>query len=313
MAASDENPRRKLLLGDDSATIRKVVELTFADEGVDVISTANGEEAMEKFIEHTPDIVLVDTQMPGLSGYQLCEMIKGDASTRHIPVLLLVGSFEPFDTTEAEKVKADGFLMKPFQSVRELVAKVHELLNDETETLTPGAETEDIDELYHSSFAETVPIDEGLTEEALAQASFATGNADNAGLRSAGTEDSADILDAQAFDDELVETIRFADPDSENDYARTASLETKVDPFSETAVESAIHDSRADTVEIPSPLAESAAEAPSNMISPEVIDMIVRQVVERLSDRVIRDIAKDAVPRITERLIREALEEDRKN
>ena len=94
--------RPKLLLADDSVTIRKVVQLTFADEGVDVTAVANGEEAMQKFVEIQPDVVLVDVNMPDPTGYQICEMIKQDETTKNIPVLLLVGSFEPIDQDEAE-------------------------------------------------------------------------------------------------------------------------------------------------------------------------------------------------------------------
>src|SRR5688500_609747 len=112
----------KLLLADDSITIRKVVELTFADEGIEVTTVGDSAAVMEKFVEIQPDVVLVDVGLEGTNGYQICEMIKQDEATKHIPVLLLVGSFEPFDQDEAERVGADGFLTKPFQSIRDLVA-----------------------------------------------------------------------------------------------------------------------------------------------------------------------------------------------
>jgi len=129
----------KLLLADDSITIRKVVELTFAEEGIEVTAVGSGEEAMQKFIEAQPDIVLVDVNMPDPTGYHICEMIKQDDATRHIPVLLLVGSFEPFDQDEAERAGADGFMTKPFHSIRDLVGRVSELLGlqSEEETETP--------------------------------------------------------------------------------------------------------------------------------------------------------------------------------
>ena len=170
--------RPKLLLADDSATIRKVVELTFVDEGIDVFAVGDGEAAMLKFVEVQPDIVLVDVEMPGPTGYQICDMIKQDASTQHIPVLLLVGSFEPFDQDEAERVGADGFLTKPFHSIRELVARVSELLGashgiaddvtlaDEV-PMAAGPEIDDIEQLYHKSFADTMPMHDLETEEDL--------------------------------------------------------------------------------------------------------------------------------------------------
>lgn len=134
--------RPKLLLADDSVTIRKVVELTFADEGIDVSTAGDAESAMQKFVEIQPDIVLVDIGLEGTNGYQICEMIKQDEATKHIPVLLLVGSFEPFDQDEAERAGADGFLTKPFHSIRDLVGRVSELLGleSEAETEVPNAD-----------------------------------------------------------------------------------------------------------------------------------------------------------------------------
>lgn len=119
---------RKLLLADDSITIQKVVDLTFADEGMQVTTVGNGRLALQKLEELSPDIVLVDIHMPGMSGYEVCEHIKRDERFRHIPVMLLVGSFEPFDEAEARRVGADDYLTKPFQSIRQLVSKVGALL-----------------------------------------------------------------------------------------------------------------------------------------------------------------------------------------
>jgi CheY-like chemotaxis protein len=119
---------RKLLLADDSVTIQKVVDLTFTDEGLEVITVSDGEQAWEKLQEIVPDIVLADVFMPGLSGYQLCEHIKRTERFSHIPVMLLVGSFEPFDEAEARRVGADDYLTKPFQSIRTLIGKVGNLL-----------------------------------------------------------------------------------------------------------------------------------------------------------------------------------------
>lgn len=130
--------KRKLLLADDSITIQKVVNLTFADEGIEVISVGDGDSAMEKVRQYAPDLILADVNMPGLSGYQICEQIKQSTETRKIPVILLVGSFEPFDEAEAYRVGADDYLTKPFQSIRQLVTKVSDLLesaeNDAAET-----------------------------------------------------------------------------------------------------------------------------------------------------------------------------------
>jgi CheY-like chemotaxis protein len=118
----------KLLIADDSATIQKVVELTFVDEGMTVASVGDGDQAISKLEEFAPDVVLADVVMPGLTGYELCEAIKHSERFNHIPVMLLVGSFEPFDEAEARRVGADDVLTKPFQSIRQLVNRVGSLL-----------------------------------------------------------------------------------------------------------------------------------------------------------------------------------------
>jgi CheY-like chemotaxis protein len=119
---------RKLLLADDSVTIQKVIDLTFTDEGMQVITVGDGEQAVRILNESTPDIVLADVLMPGLDGYRLCEYVKQDQRYGQIPVILLVGSFEPFDEAEARRVGADDFVTKPFQSIRQLVSRVGSLL-----------------------------------------------------------------------------------------------------------------------------------------------------------------------------------------
>ncbi|PYT02933.1 MAG: hypothetical protein DMF65_05290, partial [Acidobacteria bacterium] len=121
--------RRKLLLADDSPTIQKVISLTFEDEGLEVVAVSDGERALDAlYADEPPDIVLADVHMPGPNGYELCERVRGDARLRHVPFVLLVGTFEPFNQAEARRVGADTVLTKPFQSIRDLVSKVGSLL-----------------------------------------------------------------------------------------------------------------------------------------------------------------------------------------
>ena len=131
---------RKLLLADDSLTIQKVVSLTFGDEAMEVTTVGGGAEALEKLSGSLPDIVLADVFMPEPNGYALCERIKTDERTRHIPVVLLVGTFEPFNEAEARRVGADDVLTKPFQSIRDLVNKVGGLLGGQPEEKPADAE-----------------------------------------------------------------------------------------------------------------------------------------------------------------------------
>ncbi len=131
--------RRKLLLADDSPTIQKVISLTFEDEDFEVVAVGDGAQALRVLAdEPPPDVVLADVVMPGPDGYELCERIKRDARLKNIPVVLLVGTFEPFNEAEARRVGADTVLTKPFQSIRNLVGKVGSLLGGESKADEPA-------------------------------------------------------------------------------------------------------------------------------------------------------------------------------
>jgi len=118
---------KKLLLADDSITIQKVIQITFAHEDYDLTITDNGDTAFAKAQEVRPDLVIADIYMPGKNGYELAAAVKQDAALQHIPVLLLAGSFEPFDEDKARSCGANAWLEKPFES-QTLIDKVSELL-----------------------------------------------------------------------------------------------------------------------------------------------------------------------------------------
>ncbi len=116
-----------LLLADDSITIQRVIELTFADEDIRVIVASDGQQAIQKIESERPDIVLADIGMPRVDGYAVAAHVKQSASLKHIPVILLTGAFEPVDEARARKTGCDGVLVKPFEP-QKLVARVKELL-----------------------------------------------------------------------------------------------------------------------------------------------------------------------------------------
>jgi CheY-like chemotaxis protein len=117
-----------ILLADDSITIQKIVNLTFSGEGIDVVTVGNGEAAVKKIHELRPALVLADIFMPGKNGYEVCDYVKSDPSLSITPVILLVGAFEPFDSNEAARVKADGHLTKPFE-IKVLISAVNSLIS----------------------------------------------------------------------------------------------------------------------------------------------------------------------------------------
>ena len=117
----------KLLLADDSVTIQRVIELTFADEDVKVVAVGDGKQAIERVQTDRPDIVLADVGMPERDGYEVAAFIKGDPALAHIPVLLLTGAFEPIDEARARAVGCDGVLVKPFEP-QMVISRVRDLL-----------------------------------------------------------------------------------------------------------------------------------------------------------------------------------------
>lgn len=316
------------------------MELTFADEGIDVFSVGDGDAAMQKFVEIEPDLVIADVNMPGMSGYQLCEMIKQDESTRDIPVILLVGSFEPFDPGEASRVGCNYYFTKPFTSIRELVEKVKEYLALDGE-IGAAPETVDIDDLYHRSISgEQVPAEEPLavfddmtTADAGPFATPVEVQAAEPEIAAAMPSESIPVLppvelgDA-GMDDEMIETSH---PGAD---VVTDSARSLIDPFESTVP----YFQAGEVGELPStplkfvleneePQPEPAVEpvhfAPRENIdgptlltpentSAELIELIAERVIERLSDTAVREAAREAVPQIAEKLIREALDADKK-
>ena len=116
-----------LLLADDSVTIQRVIELTFADEDVTVVAVGDGDQAIERLESSPPDIVLADIGMPGKNGYEVAHYIRQSPKLAHIPVVLLTGAFEPVDQARANAAGCDGVLAKPFEP-QMVISRVKELL-----------------------------------------------------------------------------------------------------------------------------------------------------------------------------------------
>lgn len=119
---------KKILLADDSITIQKVISITFSSEDYELVIVGDGDAAVKKAKETRPDLIMADVAMPGKTGYEVCEAVKGDPALANVPVLLLAGTFEPLNKDEALRVGADDSIVKPFES-QELLDKVRELLS----------------------------------------------------------------------------------------------------------------------------------------------------------------------------------------
>jgi len=129
--------RHKLLLADDSVTIQRVIELTFADEDVDVIAVGDGQLAIDRLESDPPDIVLADVDMPKRDGYEVAAYVKSRPKLAHIPVVLLTGAFEPVDEVRASRAGSSDVLAKPFEP-QMVINRVKQLLGRKTEKQEPA-------------------------------------------------------------------------------------------------------------------------------------------------------------------------------
>jgi DNA-binding response OmpR family regulator len=154
----------KLLLADDSLTIQKVVELVLADEHFEIKACNDGEQALAAIESFGPNIVLADIEMPKLNGYQLCEKIKNNPATVHVPVILLAGAFEPFDENYSKSVGADDYIIKPFES-QELISKIKSLLVSAGPASAEEAAAVAVQEAAQSSSFEEPKWDEEMPVE----------------------------------------------------------------------------------------------------------------------------------------------------
>ncbi len=104
----------KVMVVDDSSTIRRTTELLLSKAGCEVITAADGFEALAMVVDHQPDIVFCDIVMPRLDGYQTCALIKGNEDFKSTPVVLLSSKDGLFDRARGQSEGADEYLTKPF-------------------------------------------------------------------------------------------------------------------------------------------------------------------------------------------------------
>jgi CheY-like chemotaxis protein len=131
---------RKILLADDSVTAQNMGRKILADAGYEVTTVNNGSAALKKIAELRPELVILDVYMPGYSGLEVCQRLKDAAETARIPVLLSVGKLEPFKPEESQRVRADAFIVKPFEASELLgaLAKLEDRIVPRPEPSKPG-------------------------------------------------------------------------------------------------------------------------------------------------------------------------------
>jgi CheY-like chemotaxis protein len=294
-----------LLLADDSATIHRVIELTFADEDVNVVAVSDGEEAIALLERTPPDIVLADVGMPGRSGYEVARHIKDTPRLAHIPVVLLAGAFEPIDQARAAAAGCDGVLAKPFEPqmvigrVRELLSKPRAASVESPPAPPIATSTWSVSDVHGGADFEKL-------HQALANLSARRrGDLPPPGATALDWYTSQDTPATPTADGPLPSPPPppVAIAPAESTPARPP-LPPLVDAFAALlAAEQASPPPAAEPLR-PSLLASPTATA----VSDEVVEAIVHRVLDRLTDRVVRESVDERVGQIAERLVREEIE-----
>ena len=119
---------KKILIVEDEKEILDLLLSVFDDlKDYRILSATDGEEALKLAQVDSPDIILLDVQLPTLNGYEVCKSIKSDPTISHIKILMLSGLAQNCDRQKAQEAGADGYIAKPFSS-QELLEKVEGLL-----------------------------------------------------------------------------------------------------------------------------------------------------------------------------------------
>lgn len=113
-SAADSLKGAKVMVIDDSNTIRRSAEIFLVQAGCEVILAEDGFDALAKIADHHPEVVFVDIMMPRLDGYQTCALIKKNARFRDTPVVMLSSKDGLFDRARGRLVGSDEYLTKPF-------------------------------------------------------------------------------------------------------------------------------------------------------------------------------------------------------
>ncbi|HEV8582172.1 MAG TPA: response regulator [Thermoanaerobaculia bacterium] len=310
--------KRRILLADDSVTIQKVIELTFMDEDYEVRAVSNGDEALALMSEMNPDFVIADVHMPGANGYEVCRRSK--QLRPEAPVLLLVGTFEPFDEGQARSVGADSYLKKPFDS-QELLQRVQELLAPQA---TPSA----VPDLPLPLTAEPPPLvgPEGIPEfsaepawgnfelQAEPEPPFAAPPASPTPFDREPSFTLESDLSYEVESEPVFELDENEPPFTVQDevFAAPGELsldETRQDRYIPEEPVPAAAPSSGFEFPAAAPLAPPAAANGGARLSDEDVDRVARRVVELLGDKTVRDVAWEVIPDLAEVIIRDRLRE----
>ena len=314
--------RKILLLADDSVTVRRVIEQTFADEPIDVVTVGDGAAALVRLAAEAPDVLLADIGMPAPDGYELALHVRRTPALAHIPVILLTGAFDPVDHARARDAGCAGVLVKPFDP-QMLIARVRQLL--EARRPVPAAPVDDPSAQKTATDLNQLDVQARVSEppspDAPPAASLPAEPALSAASRAAAVDDYFTRLDrafatlqAPGEGDRRMHAAG-AHPDA----GAAAGGAEPATPATSSLATAAAEDHSARPSAAPTlagafaallaieqgqplpPAARGWTPAPSA----DALEQIVRRVTEEIAERVVRELAPAIVSDVAERLVRE--------
>lgn len=122
-----ETIKKRILLTDDEPNIVLMVSKRLQIKGYEVLVARTGEEALEMTRQHKPDLLLLDIMLPGVDGLEVCRILKSEAATKKIPIILFSARAQTWDKDSRRESGADAYVKKPFQP-EELFAAIEKLL-----------------------------------------------------------------------------------------------------------------------------------------------------------------------------------------
>jgi len=125
----------RVLVIEDEEDIRDLVGVILTGNGFEVFKASSGEEGLVSAVSHAPDLILLDVVMPGLSGLEMCRLLKNKESTRDIPIIVITVLSREVDRRYAYEAGADGYLSKPF-SIEALLREVDRVLSASDQMVT---------------------------------------------------------------------------------------------------------------------------------------------------------------------------------
>ncbi len=121
--------REKILLIDDELDIIEFLKLLLGDIGYDIITATNGREGLTKVLKENPDLILLDVMMPQMNGWEVCELIKANPSSKNTPVIMLTAKSDLSNKVKGMQVGATGYITKPFE-LDKIISQINILLKN---------------------------------------------------------------------------------------------------------------------------------------------------------------------------------------